>query len=114
MVMNKTIFDTATEEKPERRLTALEYRVRDVLIATADDKGYVETTTIKLAAALHASQPKTSAALVKLARIGLVDKIENGVYRLSEKMARSREMATQIKREIERERERRKEGLRVV
>lgn len=114
MVMNQTIFDIATDKDPERRLTALEYRVRDVLISTADDKGYVETTTIQLAEVVDATQQNTSKSLLKLCKLGLVHKIKNGVYRLDERMARSREQATKIRQEVDRAREARKGGLRVV
>lgn len=114
MVMNKTIFDLATETNPERRLTGLEYRVRDLMISTADDKGYVEITTTQLGKAVGTTQQKASAALVKLAKLNLLKKIENGVYQLDERMARSREMATRIRAEVEKAREQRKAGLRVI
>lgn len=114
MVMNKTIFDIATEKDPQRRLTGLEYRVRDVLISTADDKGYIELTTTQLGVVVGTTQQKASAALVKLTRLGWINKISNGVYRLDERMARSREQATAIRREIEKIREARKGGLKIV
>lgn len=114
MVMNATLIELATEPDPADRLTANEYRVRDLLIGIADDDGEIVRTTVELAEILHMQQADVSRALTKLRRLDLVTKVRNGLYRLTAKTARSRTQANRIRAEVERQAAKRRGGLRVV
>ena len=114
MVINNTLFQLATETDPDRQLTALQYRVWTVIISTADDSGSVRITTSQMAELVGSTQPNASRALNKLTALGLVDKIENGLYRLTEKTARSRAEAKRIKDEVNRQIEAKRKAFHVV
>ena len=100
MAMNRTMFELATEEEPERRLTGLEYRLRDLLMSCANDDGLVRVTTVELAKLVHAKRPTVSTALNKLIKLGLIKRPERGLYQVTGRTARSRTEANQIRQEI--------------
>jgi DNA-binding MarR family transcriptional regulator len=100
MAINRTMYELATEPDPERRLTGLEYRLRDLLMSCADDDGVVRVKTVELAELVHAKQPTVSTALRKLAKLNLITKKSNGVYVVNARTARSRTEANDIRKEI--------------